>query len=444
MDALGQLPPNMVAPLPAPRSAAYVERLARSECPALTARRARRAEASGAAHDPIVWARARDCNVMDVDGNRYVDLTAGFGVAAVGHAHPEVVEAVQRQSARLMHALGDAHPSDVKVELLEALQAHAPFTPSRVMLGLNGSDAVEAALKTAMLATGKPGVIAFTGGYHGLSHGPLAACGYRDAFRTPFSAQLNPHVAFAPYPSSDASPDDAVNEVERVWRSTSTVGAVLVEPMLGRGGVRAAPEGFLAALQRWCRERALLLIVDEIFTGLGRCGRRWLCDTEDVQPDLLCTGKALGGGMPVSACLGRSEVMQAWGEPAGEALHTATFLGHPVGCAAALATLRIVERDGLARRARELGEAWCHSLQRAVAGRPLAHEVRGRGLMIGVQLDAGARTLAVVRHLLERGYLTLPAGPDGSVLSLTPPLTCSPTLMEGFNEALAQALDDVS
>ena len=179
----------MTAPLPASASGALVERLSRTECPALTARRARRAELSGAAHDPIVWARARGVNVWDADGNRYLDLTAGFGAAAVGHSAKPVVAAIQEQSERLMHALGDVHPSDVKIALLEKLAALAPFRDARVMLGLSGADAVAAALKSAALFTRKPGVLAFRGGYHGLEYGPLAACGYSDAFRAPFAAR---------------------------------------------------------------------------------------------------------------------------------------------------------------------------------------------------------------------------------------------------------------
>jgi 4-aminobutyrate aminotransferase / (S)-3-amino-2-methylpropionate transaminase / 5-aminovalerate transaminase len=202
MSPLGDLLPAVSAPLPGALGTRLVEQLASSECPALTQRRARRSERSGAAQDPIVWAEARASNVVDADGNRFVDLSAGFGAAAIGHAHPRVVQAVQAQTARLMHALGDLQPSDVKVALLTRLAQLAPFDNARVMLGLSGADAVEAALKSALLFTKKPGVLAFLGGYHGLSHGPLAACGYSEAFRAPFAAQLNPHVVFAPYPGA--------------------------------------------------------------------------------------------------------------------------------------------------------------------------------------------------------------------------------------------------
>lgn len=409
-----------------------METLAQRECPSLTARRARREERSGAKHDPIVWAEAEGANVRDADGNIFVDLTAGFSVAVAGHAHPAIVEAAQRQMAILPHALGDVHPSVPKLELLERLAQLAPFDDARIILGANGSDAVAAALKTAALATGKPGVLAFEGGYHGLMYGPLAICGYAPGFRAPFAAQLNPHVRFAPY--GDLAGVDAV------W--TDEVGAVVVEPALGRGGVVFPPPGFLTGLAERCRARGALLIVDEIFTGLGRTGARFANDPAagGVIPDLLCVGKALGGGMPISACLGSADVMRAWGDPGGEAIHTATFAGHPVACASALATLDVLEREHLVERSREVGAAWLEGLAR-LRRHEVVRDVRGRGLMVGVELDDGARTLSLVRALLERGWITLPAGQRAEVLSLTPPLTIELGLLERFTDELDAELE---
>jgi 4-aminobutyrate aminotransferase/(S)-3-amino-2-methylpropionate transaminase len=442
-ERFGQILPRVVAPLPGARAAALVDALARTECPALTARRARRAEASGASHDPIVWARARGANVEDVDGNIFVDLTAGFGAAAIGHAHPRVVEAVRAQSERLLHALGDVHPSDVKIALLSRLAGLAPFPEARVILGLSGADAVEAALKTAMLSTRRPGVLAFVGGYHGLSYGALAECGYSDAFREPFARQLGQHVTFAPYPAAGdpGSHPRALAAVAAAWdAATVPIGAVLFEPAQGRGGVVFPPRGFLAGLGELARERGALLIADEIFTGLGRCGAAWLSVSEGVVPDLVVTGKALGGGMPVSACIGRRDVMSAWGAPGGEAIHTSTFLGHPLACAAALAALEVMDNEQLAERAVRVGEPFRDRLRTKLMGHACVRGVRGMGLMLGVELDEGARALRLVRKLLERGYLVLPAGRDARVLSLTPPLSIDEELLEGFAVALDEAL----
>ncbi|MCB9601633.1 MAG: aspartate aminotransferase family protein [Sandaracinus sp.] len=427
--ALGSSPPHLVAPPPGPRSRALVDVLARTECPAFTARRARRAEASGAPQDPIVWSEAAGSNVVDADGNVYVDLTSGFGVAAIGHAHPRVVAAIEAQSKKLLHALGDLHPSDVKIALLDRLAALAPFPGARVVLSQSGSDAVETALKTAVLATKKSGVLAFEGGYHGLSHGPLAACGYSLAFRAPFADQLGAHVRFATWHETDL--DAALASVDATWRDD--VGAVLVEPLQGRGGCRPCPDGFLEALSRRCAERGALLVVDEILTGLGRCGAPFLSVSLGATPDLVVVGKALGGGLPVSACLGRAEAMAAWGDPAGEAIHTGTFFGHPLGCAAALAALDVLEDESLAARAHEVGARFATKLA-AATGRP----VTGAGLLLGVRFERPV--LDLVARLLARGYLTLPAGADARTLQLAPALTVDEALLDGFVVALAEEL----
>ncbi|MDH4282515.1 MAG: aminotransferase class III-fold pyridoxal phosphate-dependent enzyme, partial [Myxococcales bacterium] len=223
--SLGDALPAVRSPIPADAGRAWVERLAASECPALTTRRKRRAERTGSSHDPIVWVEAQGANVVDADGNRYVDLTSGFGVAFIGHRRPEVVAAVKRQADRLLHALGDLHPSDVKIELLERLCRLAPWPRARAMLSLSGADAVTAALKTAVMATRKTGVVAFEGSYHGLTYGPLAVSGFARRFREPFQAQLQPDVHFAPWPGRDHGVDGAFATLPENW---SNIGAVIV------------------------------------------------------------------------------------------------------------------------------------------------------------------------------------------------------------------------
>lgn len=437
-DGEAQLDPDVQAPLPGERGRALVEALAAAECPALTARRARRSEQSGAPHDPIVWTRARGVNVWDADGNRYVDLSAGFGACAVGHGAAAVTRAVQAQAERLLHALGDLHPSDVKIELLSRLRALAPFTDARVMLGSSGADAVTSALKTAALHSGKPGVLAFAGAYHGLEYGPLAACGYSDAFRAPFAAQLNPHVAFAPFPGAGTNAQAALDAVELAWRGRDDIGAVLIEPVLGRGGVVVPPAGFLVGLQALCARREAVLIADEVLTGLGRTGALLSSVQQGAQPDLICLGKALGGGLPVSACIGRADVMAAWGDPAGEALHTGTFFGHPLGCAAALAALELVQTQRLCDRAARVGDWLVNELRARIGARVV--DVRGIGLLVGIELAASGQALAVVRALLERGYIVVPAGADARVLSLTPPLVIEQARLARFVAALVEVL----
>jgi 4-aminobutyrate aminotransferase/(S)-3-amino-2-methylpropionate transaminase len=435
--APGDALPLVQNPIPASAGRAWVERLAASECPALTTRRKRREEQTGASHDPIVWVEAQGANVIDADGNRYVDLTSGFGVAFVGHRHPVVVAAVKRQVDRLVHALGDLHPSDVKIELLERLCTLAPWPQTRAMLSLSGADAVTAALKTAVMATGKTGVVAFEGSYHGLSYGPLAVSGFAERFREPFQAQLQSDVHFAAWPERDVRVDSALQTLPDDW---SNIGAVIVEPVQGRAGVRLPPPGFLEGLKGACEKNGALLIVDEIFTGLGRCGAWWRSVEDGVIPDVICVGKALGGGLPVSACIASEDVMRAWGTPDREAIHTGTFYGDPLGSAAALATIDLIEREQLVQRAVERGDAFAAALR---AGRlPGVSEVRHAGMMLGLQLHGPMEALAVARALLERGYLVLPAGTKADVLQLAPPVTVSDAQLEGFVAELRNVLGD--
>ncbi len=402
--------PELLTEIPGPRSRSWVDRLALRECPAVTARRARRAAVLGVADtDPIVWDEALGANVRDVDGNRFIDLSSGFGVATVGHRDPAVVEAAQRQAGRLVHAMGDAFPDPMRVRLLERLCALTGM--ERGILGSSGSDAVEAALKTARMATGRDAVLAFGGSYHGLSYGALSATDYKSqAFRAPFAGQLGQHVRHAPF--GGPLPD------------LRQVGAVIVEPIQGRGGMREPPDGWLEALRRACSGAGSQLIYDEIYTGFGRTGQLFAF-SEEARPDLLCVGKGMAGGFPISACLGTAEVMDAWGASRGEALHTQTFLGNPVGCAMALACIdRVLE---LLPRVGTLD----------LAARLRAHgPVRGRGLMLGLQ---HADAPALSRRLLERGFIALPAGEEAEVLAVTPPLCISEEQVAAFLSALSAA-----
>jgi len=409
-------PPQICTPLPGPRSVAAVDVLARHECPAITARRARRATALGTANDdPLVWDEALGANVRDVDGNVLVDLVAGFGVALVGHRDPEVVAAAQAQQGRLLHAMGDAMPDGTRIELLEALARVAPGDLSVSILGLSGADAVDAAVKTAVLATGRTGVLAFDGAYHGLSLGTVALQGYKASFTEPFAAIAHPHVHRLPY--------GAEAQAVRTVLHDEDIGLILVEPILGRGGIRPAPPGWLAMLASSAHEAGALVAFDEIQCGLGRSGEPFASMHDGVVPDLMCVGKALAGGFPLSAAIGTPEVMGHWGASGGEAIHTQTFLGHPVGCAAALAVLAQLEGD-LCDRIQERGEAL------AAAFRGRAH--RGRGLIRAVEL--GSDALVASRGLLQRGFLVLPAGPTS--LGFTPPVTLSDAQLDAFADAL--------
>ncbi len=408
--------PEIRTAVPGPRSLSLAERLARVESRNVTC-----VEPT----PPIFWERARGANVWDVDGNRYVDLTSGFGVANTGHAHARIVRAVSEQADRLLHAMGDVHPAAVKVELLEALVRRYPGrVPARAVLGSSGSDAVEAALKTALLASGRPGVVAFEGGYHGLSFGALDAT-WRPLFREPFAARLPRATFFARYGD--------VEDVRRALRDAPLpVGAILVEPVQGRGGERIPPEGFLTELRALCDEEELLLVVDEVYTGFGRTGRWFACEHEGVIPDLLCVAKGLSSGMPISACMGRAEVMDRWPPSGGEALHTQTFLGHPPSCAAALASLSVIEEQKLVERAAEVGAAALERLRVLLGSGP--DTPRGLGLLLAIECATPVRAARACARALERGVIALPSGDDGRVVAITPPLSID-------REVLAVALD---
>lgn len=411
-------------------------RLSAVESPVFDARRKARTEESGEEQAPIVYERGDGANLIDVDGNRYVDLTAGFGALILGHSPTEVTEAVHRTENELLLALGDVYSTRTKANALEAIARLHPDKKARVMLGMSGADAITTALKTALLCTKKPGIVAFVGGYHGLSHGPLAACGLSPKFREPFRDHLSSHVTFAPYPSASIadSLDASLTDVKRSLAS-GNVGAILVEPVLGRGGCIVPPANFLRELGTLAKGHGALLICDEIWTGMGRSGSL-IASTSEVAPDLICVGKGLGAGFPVSACIGTNDAMAAWGEHGGSAIHTATHFGSPGACVAAETTLRILSSTPLVKNANETGDWFRNELAHALP----SIEIRGRGMMIGIRLPSAPRALGVARAMLREGYIVLTGGTHGDTLTLTPPLAISRDILAGFSTQLARVL----
>jgi 4-aminobutyrate aminotransferase-like enzyme len=391
---------------------------------------------------PVFWRRAHRAMVEDADGNVYLDLTGAFGVAVAGHTHPRITAAIREQAGVLPHGMGDIHPPVKKVELLEALAALLPWKEdSRITLANSGSEAVEIALKTALLATGQPEVVAFQGGYHGLTVGSLAATA-REDFRDPFRPRIYPGVSFVPF--GQAPMDEALQALERTLAERGgQVGAVIVEPIQGRAGVRVPAEGFLTRVAELTREAGALLIFDEIFTGFGRTGRCFALEAEGVVPDLICVGKALGGGLPLSACAGPRHVMDAWPRSGGEALHTSTFLGHPLACASALAFLEVLEEEGLADYARREGAVFQAELTRELSAIQGVREVRGRGFFLGVELEEAGAGVAVMAAALRRGVLVLPAGDRGEVVELSPPLVLSAEQQMTARQILVKAIQEV-
>ena len=410
---------------------------------------------------PIGWRGARGANVVDVDGNRYVDLTGGFGAALVGHRNPQVVAAIRDASRRLLHGLADAAPHPLRMALAGALSHRGPIRNGRVLFATSGAEAIDIALKTALLATGHRGVVAFEGGYHGTSLGALRATG-RPAFREPFEDALAPATLRVPYADCYRCPyrlsyptcglaclDAALAEVDG-WNADPArprIRVWVVEPILGREGVVVPPPGWLSALGKAARERRILVIADEILTGGGRTGREWA--SGPLRPDLVTVGKGITGGLPLAATIGRPSLMKVWEGP-GEARHAATYMANPVAVAATWMALGEIRRLRLSERARAIGRRLRAGLGRIRRRHPVVGDVRGKGALWGIDFVTDRATREpdpatasrISTALAERGYLALAGGRHGSVVSLTPPLVITDRQLDGFLAALDQALDE--
>jgi len=369
----------------------------------------------------LIMQRGRGSYVYDVEGREYIDLCAGFGALALGHnplAHQQVLASRMEQPGAqlaplLTHGMGDVYASSAKVELLAYLLELMPPPLAVAAVALTGAQAVELAVKTAILATQRSRFVVFNGSYHGLDLGLLPLTD-KAAFSAPFAGFcVAGKVNTAEFLCDEQQLDAELNSRQ--------VAAVLVEPVQGRAGVRQAPLAWLAMLRRVCDRYGTLLIYDEVFTGLGRTGR--LTYANEVPCDLLCLGKALGGGFPLSACVGTRAVMDAWPVSTGEAIHTGTFFGHPLSCAIALATLRQIVDDRLVERSHHLGVTALSFLQDTVAQKAGVKEVRGTGLMMAIEFHRHGMGATLMDLLRAHGVIALASGRFGEVLSITPALT---------------------
>ena len=408
--------PKLSTGIPGPQSLELSEKLKLYECRNVTY----------TADDwPVFWQRAEGVNVWDADGNRFLDLTSAFGVAGLGHGWS--AGAMREQSEQLIHGMGDVHPTALKVDVCQRLSALTyerwGAGVGKAILSNSGSEAVESALKSAYIATGKPGVVSFKNSYHGLGYGALLGSGM-EKFRQPFESQLPALRKVLDFPS-DGVDSLAKLVIQLNELDPSELGALIVEPIQGRAGKVIPPDGFLGILRSWCDVSGVVLIFDEIYTGFNRTGKLFACEWESVVPDIICLGKAMSGGYPISACVGKAEVMDAWPESEGEALHTSTFLGNPVGCAMTCASLDEHALEDVRVRVSKTGEKIKQELEKL--DHALIHEVRGRGLMIGVELrhedgaPAGDVAGAVLSDMLRRGIIMLADGEHGNVLAFTPP-----------------------
>jgi 4-aminobutyrate aminotransferase len=404
---------------------------------------------------PLAVKQARGVVVEDVDGNRYLDCAAGIAVCTTGHCHPRVTQAIQQQAANLLHICAADYYEPLYIGLAERLAGLAPGGDrKRVFLGNSGAEAVEAALKLARYHTGRSRMLAFFGAFHGRTMGAVSLTASKPVYRRGFGP-LVPGITHVPYaycyrcsyhltyPACDLACVDYIEDV--LFARTippEEVAAVFVEPVQGEGGYIVPPAGWLAKLRALCDRYGILLVDDEVQSGMGRTGRMFAIEHWGVEPDIVCSAKALASGMPLSAMIARDRVMN-W--PAGA--HGSTFGGNPVCCAAAHATLDVIEGEALLANAARVGQGLLSSLRGLAKESRLVGDVRGLGLMIAVELVkdketkemAKKETDAVMLECFKRGLLVLPCGPNS--VRFSPPLIISEaqarTAFEIFAEAVA-------
>lgn len=374
-----------------------------------------------------VESHAQGVYVWDTEGKKYLDFLGLYGTLSLGHRHPKVVEAVKRQLDKMPMSVRIL-VSEPGARLAEKLAEITPGDLSMVFFGNSGAEAVEAALKFARFYTGRVEFITTEGGYHGKTMGALSVTP-KEQYQQP-ARPLVPGVKVVPFGNAGAV-------LEAITPETA---AVIVEPIQGEGGIRVPPEGYLKELRRVTRERGVLLIADEVQTGLGRTGKLWGVDWEGVEPDILTSAKALGGGvMPISATIARAEIMEIYKrEPL---IHSTTFGGNPLAAAAGLAAIEVTLEENLPARALEMGNYLMSSLQSLWKAYPrFIQEVRGRGLMVGLEFADADIGALVVAELASRGVLTAFGLNNPKVVRLEPPLIVEPVHIDQCVEALAGAL----
>jgi len=423
-----QFGPKLNCPLPGPKARAAVEADNRLISPSYTR------------SYPLVAKSGRGVRVQDVDGNEFLDFAAGIAVTSTGHCHPEVVAAIQKQAAELIHISGTDFFHEPLTDLADKLSAIAPMPgPHRFFYGNSGAEAIECALKLARYHTGRQNVIAFLGAFHGRTMGALSLTASKPQQKRRF-APLVPGVTHVRYPYAYRGCTGGPQEEEafslgcaryieeklfKTILAPEEVAAIFVEPIQGEGGYVVAPDNFLRELRAICNRHGILLVVDEVQSGAGRTGKWWAIEHSGVEPDIVCMAKGIASGMPLGVCMSRADIMD-W-VPGS---HASTFGGNPISIAAALATIDILEREGLSNAAR-VGSKMIERLNGWKTTHPMVGDVRGRGLMIGVELvkdKASREPVNALRNRVEtlafeRGLMILGCGETS--IRLCPPLTVS-------------------
>lgn len=414
--------------------------------------RRRQAAVAPAAYSvhPFFPERAEGSYVWDADGKRYLDWSVGIAVMNVGHSHPKVVEAVQRQVASFQHLCFAVGMHESYIRVAEALGRIAPGpSPKKTFLINSGAEAVENAVKIARVATGRQGIVAFTHAFHGRTHMTLSLTGKANPYKAGFAPRAA-EIYRAPFPyvfrnpfglhDEDAVADAYLAQLKDLVKTTigeTEVAAFLLEPIAGEGGFIPVPERYLRGLQTYASQIGALWIDDEVQAGMGRTGHWWAVDRFGLEPDLVCSAKALASGFPLAAVVGKAEVM----DKVAPGMLGSTFGGNPAGCAAALATIEVIEEEGLLERAVFIGEAIRARMTALRQRVPALGDVRGAGAMVGLEFvrEDGITpdpelVNGAVAHARERGLVLLPTGSYGNVIRLLPPLRMSDAeLAEGLD-----------
>ena len=381
----------------------------------------------------------RGAHVTTADGTDYLDFSSGIAVTSTGHCHPKVVAAIADQAARFIHAQVNVYRHDLLAPLAARLEAITPAGIDTFFFTNSGAEATEAAVKLAKQATGRPNLIVFEGSFHGRTHLTMAMTTSKVSYRSGYTP-LPGGIHVAPFPRPDAPTGACLARLRALFETVSApaeTAAVVIEPVLGEGGYLPAPPAFLEGVAALCDELGVLFVADEVQTGFGRTGTMFAVDQYGVRPDILVMGKGIASGFPFAAIGAPAELMGRW--PRGS--HGGTYGGNPIGCAAALATIDVLTEPGFLEAARERGEQLLEALMKVTAGDAGIVDVRGLGLMVGVEFADPARVAAVQRRCLEDGHLILMnAGSHGEVIRWMPPLVVSAAEIDGAVDVFATAL----
>src|ERR1700694_4473870 len=422
----GSVKPLIQRPLPGPKAAELIARDSRAMSPSFT-----RAY-------PFVMERGEGCWVTDVDGNRFLDFTAGIAVVTTGHSHPKAGAAIEEQARRFIHMSGTDFYYRSEIELAERLEAKIlPGTPAKVFFTNSGAEAIEGAMKLARLTSGRPSYIAFIGAFHGRTFGALSLTASKASQRRRFAPLLS-SVFHAPFPteSRGITTDESLARIEELFATVAppeSVAAVFVEPIQGEGGYLVPPDDFLPRLRELTLKHGILLVADEVQSGMGRTGKLLAIEHWGVEPDIVCLAKGIASGLPLGAFIARAEQMN-W--PPGS--HGSTFGGNPVACAAGIATLDLLE-DGLMENAARVGAIMQDGLREIASTHSQVTDVRGMGLMLALEFKTPDQAAQLVQSAFERGLLLLTAG--RRAVRIRPPLVLNPEEASTGLEIIASALD---